>query len=74
MTPRPETDTFGFLVADVARLIRQEFDRHISEAGLGITPETCRCLGEGESYDLAIAIDVLCRASERAKASTWEAA
>lgn len=44
MTPRPETDTFGFLVADVARLIRQEFDRHISEAGLGITPGEARAL------------------------------
>jgi DNA-binding MarR family transcriptional regulator len=44
MSSRPETDTFGFLVTDVARLMRQEFDRRITEAGLGITPGEARTL------------------------------
>jgi DNA-binding MarR family transcriptional regulator len=44
MPSRPETETFGFLVTDVARLMRQEFDRRISEAGLGITPGEARTL------------------------------
>ena len=44
MPPSPETETFGFLVTDVARLMRQEFDRHIGEAGLGLTPGEARTL------------------------------
>jgi DNA-binding MarR family transcriptional regulator len=44
MPSSPETETFGFLVTDVARLMRQEFDRHIGEAGLGLTPGEARTL------------------------------
>jgi len=39
-----ETETFGFLVTDVARLMRQAFDRRIGEAGLGLTPGEARTL------------------------------
>lgn len=39
-----DTDTFGFLVADVARLMRGEFDRAIAEAGLDVTPGEARAL------------------------------
>jgi MarR family transcriptional regulator for hemolysin len=44
MPARTDTETFGFLVTDVARLIRQEFDRLITEAGLGLTPGEARAL------------------------------
>lgn len=37
-------DSFGFLIADVSRLARAEFDRRISEAGLGLTPGEARAL------------------------------
>jgi DNA-binding MarR family transcriptional regulator len=37
-------DSFGFLVTDVARLIRAEMDRRISEAGLGVTAAEGRTL------------------------------
>lgn len=37
-------DSFGFLVTDVARLIRAEMDRRIGEAGLGLTPSEGRTL------------------------------
>lgn len=39
-----ETDTFGFIVTDVARLVRTEMDRRIAEAGLGLTPAEARTL------------------------------
>jgi len=44
MASRTDTETFGFLVTDVARLMRQEFDRLIGEAGLGLTPGEARAL------------------------------
>jgi MarR family transcriptional regulator for hemolysin len=44
MPSRSDTETFGFLVTDISRLIRQEFDRLISEAGLGVTPGEARAL------------------------------
>lgn len=44
MPPRTDTETFGFLVTDVSRLIRQEFDRLINEGGLGVTPGEARAL------------------------------
>lgn len=44
MPARPDTDSFGFLLTDAARLIRQEFDRQISDAGLGLTPGEARAL------------------------------
>jgi DNA-binding MarR family transcriptional regulator len=37
-------DSFGFLVTDVARLIRSEMDRRIGEAGLGLTAAEGRTL------------------------------
>jgi MarR family transcriptional regulator, transcriptional regulator for hemolysin len=39
-----DTETLGFLVADVSRLIRAEFDRRIAEAGIGLTPGEGRAL------------------------------
>ena len=44
MPIRTDTETFGFLVTDISRLIRQEFDRLIAEAGLGVTPGEARAL------------------------------
>jgi DNA-binding MarR family transcriptional regulator len=39
-----EPDTFGFLVTDVSRLLRAEFDRRIADAGIGLTPGEGRTL------------------------------
>lgn len=39
-----DPDTFGFLVTDVARLLRAEMDRRIAEAGLDVTPGESRTL------------------------------
>ncbi|HWK13154.1 MAG TPA: MarR family winged helix-turn-helix transcriptional regulator [Rhizobiaceae bacterium] len=36
--------SFGFLLADMARLNRAEFDRRIASSGLGITPAEARTL------------------------------
>lgn len=43
-----DPDTIGFLVTDLARLVRSEMDRRISEAGLGITPSEARTLIHAE--------------------------
>lgn len=37
-------DTIGFLIVDVARLLRAEFDRRTGGAGLGLTPAEARTL------------------------------
>lgn len=39
-----DPDSFGFLLADVFRLIRGEMDRRIARAGLGVTPAEARLL------------------------------
>lgn len=39
-----DPDSFGFLATDVARLVRADFDRVITESGLGITPGEARTL------------------------------
>lgn len=39
-----DPDTIGFLVTDLARLVRSEMDRRITEAGLGLTPGEARTL------------------------------
>lgn len=44
MPHRVEPDTIGFLVADISRLIRAEFDRWIGEAGLSVTAGEARTL------------------------------
>ncbi|SFT40569.1 MarR family transcriptional regulator [Mesorhizobium sp. YR577] len=44
MPYRPDPDGFGFLVTDVARLIRSEMDRRIGLAGLGLTASEARTL------------------------------
>ncbi|MGE0284020.1 MAG: MarR family winged helix-turn-helix transcriptional regulator [Rhizobiaceae bacterium] len=44
MPSRVDPDSMGFLVTDVARLIRAELDRRIAEAGLGLTPGEGRTL------------------------------
>ncbi|MGB3389281.1 MAG: MarR family transcriptional regulator [Pseudaminobacter sp.] len=43
-----DPDTIGFLVTDLARLVRSEMDRRISDAGLGITPSEARTLIHAE--------------------------
>ena len=44
MTRRYDPDSFGFLIADLSRLMRAEMDRRIAEAGLGLTPGEGRAL------------------------------
>ncbi|MFC5586801.1 MarR family winged helix-turn-helix transcriptional regulator [Nitratireductor kimnyeongensis] len=44
MTHSVNPDSFGFLVADIHRLIRGTMDRAISDAGLGVTPGEARTL------------------------------
>jgi DNA-binding MarR family transcriptional regulator len=39
-----ETESIGFLMADVARMIRAEFERRIADAGLEVTPGEARAL------------------------------
>lgn len=39
-----DPDSFGFLVNDVARLVRAEMDRRIAAGGLGLTPGEARVL------------------------------
>lgn len=39
-----DPDTISFLITDVARLLRAEFDRRTSEAGTGLTPGEARTL------------------------------
>ena len=41
---RPDTDTIGFLVADISRLIRAQMDRINAAAGIGVTPGEARVL------------------------------
>lgn len=44
MPVRHSPDTIGFLIVDVARLLRAEFDRRTGAAGLGLTPAEARTL------------------------------
>ena len=44
MPNRYDTETMSFLIADVSRLLRAEFDRRTSEAGMGLTPGEARAL------------------------------
>lgn len=44
MSQRNDQETFSFLITDVARLLRAEFDRRTSKAGLGLTPGEARTL------------------------------
>jgi DNA-binding MarR family transcriptional regulator len=44
MANRIDPDSFGFVVADVSRLIRAGMDRRIGEAGIGVTAGEGRAL------------------------------
>jgi len=44
MPARLDPESFGFLLNDITRLNRAEFDRRTSEAGLGLTPGDGRTL------------------------------
>lgn len=44
MPHRFDPDTFGFLVTDLARMIRADMDQRIESAGIGITPGEARAL------------------------------
>ena len=44
MPHQADSNSFGFLVTDLARLIRAEFERHVTEAGLGLTAGEARTL------------------------------
>lgn len=44
MLPKFDPDALGFLLSDVARLLRAELDRRIAAAGIGLTPSEARTL------------------------------
>lgn len=44
MASTVDPDAIGFLVSDLSRLIRAEFERRIAAAGLGVTPGEGRAL------------------------------
>lgn len=44
MSVKIEPDTFGFVLSDLARLMRAEMDRRITGAGIGMTPGEARTL------------------------------
>ena len=44
MNRKFDPEALGFLLTDVARLLRAELDRRISDAGLGLTPAEARTL------------------------------
>lgn len=44
MSPRPDPDALGFVLIDVARMLRSAFERRIATAGLGLTPGEARTL------------------------------
>lgn len=44
MGPRFDPESFGFLVTDLARLIRADIDQRIVAAGIGVTPGEARTL------------------------------
>lgn len=44
MPHRVNTESFGFLITDISRLIRAEMDRAIAEAGIGVTAGEARTL------------------------------
>lgn len=44
MVRRVDPDGFGFLISDLARLIRLDIDRRIEAAGIGVTPGEARTL------------------------------
>jgi MarR family transcriptional regulator for hemolysin len=46
----PPTETLGFLINDVARLLRRQFDKALAEAGLGLSPAEARALAYGARY------------------------
>jgi DNA-binding MarR family transcriptional regulator len=39
-----DTDSFGFLITDLSRMLRAELDRRITDAGLGLTSGEARTL------------------------------
>jgi len=47
MPRQTDPDSFGFLINDVSRLVRAEFDRRVADAGIGLTP------GEGRALSYA---------------------
>ena len=44
MPAQSDTDTFGFIIGDLSRLIRAEMERRIAAAGLSVTPGEGRTL------------------------------
>ena len=46
-----DPESFGFLVNDVARLVRAEMDRRIAASGLGLTPGDARVLAYAARFE-----------------------
>jgi MarR family transcriptional regulator, transcriptional regulator for hemolysin len=44
MSVKPDPDALGFVLVDVARMLRSAFERRIATAGLGLTPGEARTL------------------------------
>ena len=53
MSRQIDPDSFGFLINDVSRLMRAEFDRRVADAGIGLTP------GEGRALSYAARVGVV---------------
>src|SRR5690606_39560811 len=45
MSTRPDPDALGFVLIDVARMLRSAFERRIATAGLGLSPGAARTHG-----------------------------
>lgn len=45
-----DPDSFGFLMADISRMMRAEFDRRIAQTGLGLTAGEARALSHVARY------------------------
>jgi MarR family transcriptional regulator, transcriptional regulator for hemolysin len=60
----PDPDDVGFVIVEVARLMRTEFERRITDAGLTVTPGEARLLarlarcGPIRQHELAARLDI----------------
>ncbi len=46
MSPPLDPQSLGFLVTDLARMLRADMDRHIASSGIGLTPGEVRLLAQ----------------------------
>ena len=58
MSSRPDPDALGFVLIDVARMLRSAFERRIATAGLGLTPGEARALVRVASLEGSRQLDI----------------